>query len=180
MRGILCGRPTCVPVSCLTFKSEEESRPGKTWSVAWREFGFLFWASPPPSLSEKRLNRWFVDVVWDVEVCRYNTMPCMRQKKGEGLPAALKKKKTWNFFHFSLLSPSCLEWCHLECGESRGVALWVGLARRVCIAWGLWEEEDGREELSCWSDSLQDTDSTVLIFIFMCICRILLLGSLNM
>ena len=50
----------------------------------------------------------------------------------------------------------------------------VGLARRVCIAWGLWEEEGGREELSCWSDSLQDTDPTILIFIFKCICRILL------
>lgn len=62
----------------------------------------------PPLSRKKRLNRWFVDVVWDVEVCRYNIMPCMRQKKGEGLPAALKKKKKKPEISSTFLSPSAV------------------------------------------------------------------------
>ncbi len=90
-----------MPVSCLTFKSEEESKP----EVLLEEnLGFFF----GPLSRKKRLNRWFVDVVWDVEVCRYNIMPCMRQKKGEGLPAALKKKKKKPEISSTFLSPSAV------------------------------------------------------------------------
>ena len=75
-----------MPVSCLTFKSGEESKP----EVLLEEnSGFFF----GPLSRKKRFNQWSVDVVWDVEVCRYNIMPCMRQKKRRRASRSVEKGK---------------------------------------------------------------------------------------